>query len=225
MSRKRSTVAAPRDLTVNPFRARRAAILRSQIDALIARFGRPINILDVGGRADYWHNTCLDGIASVTLLNRANDPLAYGVEEPECCVHEVGDARDLTQYDDESVDLVHSNSVIEHVGLWDDMAAMARETRRVGRSGWIQTPAFEFPIEPHFRAPCLHWFGAPLRRRLLTWSIEPYFRRNSFDDRRRYVDSVNLLSRREVEALFAGCEIYVERFGLPKSYTARWMPV
>ena len=68
-------------------------------------------------------------------------------------VRKVGDARNLSEYADGSVDLVHSNSVIEHVGGWADMRAMADEMMRIGRSGWMQTPAWEFPVEPHFRAP------------------------------------------------------------------------
>ena len=41
--------------------------------------------------------------------------------------------------------------------------------------------------------------------------------------RRQALDGVNLLSRREVAALFPDREIYVERVALlPKSYTVRW---
>jgi hypothetical protein len=135
----------------------------------------------------------------------------------------LGDARRLEGRADGSVDLVHSNSVIEHVGPWQDMAAMASELRRVGRAGWMQTPAWEFPIEPHFRAPFLHWFGQPLRRRML--ALSPHYRRAGLAARRLHVDRINLLSRAEVAALFPGCEIWVERVALlPKSYVARWMP-
>ena len=92
-------------------------------------------------------------------------------------VRKVGDARNLSDYADGSVDLVHSNSVIEHVGGWADMRAMADEMMRVGRAGWMQTPAWEFPVEPHFRAPFLHWFGDPLRARMLSLSVEKRHRR------------------------------------------------
>jgi hypothetical protein len=61
-----------------------------------------------------------------------------------------------------SYDIVFSNSVIEHVGDWEKQKAFAGEARRVGRKLWIQTPAFECPIEPHVLAPFVHWLSVPI---------------------------------------------------------------
>jgi hypothetical protein len=207
--------------TVNRFRMARGDILRSQISDLACRLGRKIVILDVGGRADYWDNVGLDNIARISLLNidraefdRKGSADIFG--------NELGDARDLSRFGDKSIDLVHSNSVIEHVGNWPDMCAMADEVLRVGKSGWIQTPAWEFPIEPHFRLPFLHWFGQPLRRALLFPS--KHYGSLTVRERRYHVDRINLLSYGEFKALFPECNIFVERVVLPKSYVARWMP-
>ena len=157
------------ELTVNRFRAARGRILRGQIAQLANYFGRPIEILDVGGRAEYWTNVGFDNIAAIRLLNNDQHELdRKAASDP--FVNELGDARNLSNYADKSIDLVHSNSVIEHVGLWQEMCAMADEVLRVGLSGWIQTPAWEFPIEPHFRLPFLHWFAQPLRRAMLCGS-------------------------------------------------------
>jgi hypothetical protein len=94
---------------------------------------------------------------------------------------------------------------------------------RVGLSGWIQTPAFEFPIEPHFKLPFIHWLGQPLRRSLL--SMSKYYRGNTLAVRRWHVDRVNLLSYAEVVTLFPNCNISIERWVLlPKSYVVRWVP-
>lgn len=122
------------------------------------------------------------------------------------------------------MDLVHSNSVIEHVGNWDDMAAMAKEALRVGRSGWIQTPAWAFPIEPHFHVPLMYWFGKPVGRRMLSCSPFAHFRNAGLAEHRKLVESINLLSRREMAALFPGCNLYLERLILPKGFAARWYP-
>jgi hypothetical protein len=208
-----------KDISVNRFRARRGVILRAQIDALIAAAGRPITVLDVGGEPDYWSNLGTDGLERIVLVNvgETAPPAPSDIFE-----YRQGDARNLDA-DDQSYDLVHSNSVIEHVGGWLDMTAMAKEVRRVGRSGWVQTPAWSFPIETHFRAPFLHWFGQPIRRRMMSLSVEPHIRSLSLERRRGNVDGTNLLSRPEFQALFPDCELYIERVaGLAKSYTARW---
>lgn len=212
--------------TVNRFRRRRGRILRKQIDALAEALGRDITVLDVGGTPDYWDNLGTDRIARIELLNHDATQLSRARREntPDgLFLRKLGDARDLSAYADRSVDLVHSNSVIEHVGGWSDMQAMAQEMLRVGKSGWMQTPAWEFPIEPHFRAPFCHWFGKPLQAWLLSLSVDPSIRRLSRPARRRRIEGINLLSKSEVRMLFPGQQILVERVILAKSYVVHWM--
>lgn len=214
--------------SVNRFRTRRGRILRAQIEALADRLGRDVVVLDIGGRPDYWANVGLGRVARIDLLNLDPSEIALfsypGEIRPDFFRNRVGDARDLSDFPDQSVDLVHSNSVIEHVGDWGAMREMAREMRRVGRAGWMQTPAWEFPVEPHFRQLFGHWLGKPAQARLLSLSFAPQYRVLDRERRRAAVERINLLSKGEVRALFPDTELFVERLILAKSYVARWMP-
>jgi hypothetical protein len=213
--------------TVNRFRIGRGRVLRRLIEALARHLGRDIAVLDVGGRPDYWENVGVGGVARIDLLNISENELDRalpGGMPPGLFTSKVGDARNLADYPDKSVDLVHSNSVIEHVGPWPDMATMAREMLRVGVAGWVQTPAWEFPIEPHFSVPFMHWFARPVQARMMWLSANRFVRQNDFQGRRINVDRINLLSRGEVRALFPEAGLYVERVIFPKSYSAYWLP-
>jgi hypothetical protein len=213
--------------TVNIFRSSRGKVLRKLINDLHSHLGRDIRILDVGGRPDYWLNVGFDNVSKIEVINlepsEIDRQLPPGSPE-DIFSPKIGDARKLTDYADNSVDLVHSNSVIEHVGSWKDMEKMACELMRVGRAGWIQTPAWAFPLEPHFRVPFAHWFGRPLQAKMLSLSFVERYRKMGLVDRRRHVERINLLSRREVQALFPGHPIYVEWFIFPKSYSVHWRP-
>lgn len=209
---------------VNWFRKRRGKLLASQVSALGKLLGRNVEILDVGGRKDYWLNIELENVTHISLLNYDAKEISDD-ESPQNGIsfsNEIGDARSLSKYSDGSIDFIHSNSVIEHVGPWQDMASMASEMRRVGLSGWMQTPSWMFPLEPHFRAPFLHWFGQPLRRSML--SMSSYYRKLGVAERRYHIDRINLLTRCEVKALFPTAEIVTERVIFPKSYIAHWAP-
>jgi hypothetical protein len=213
--------------SVNRFRAARGRILRGMIEMLASDLGRDIRILDVGGRPDYWENVGIGSISQIDLLNIDDGELGRAVPAGmpgELFVRRVGDACDLSGHADASYDLVHSNSVIEHVGDWSRMEAMAREMMRVGRAGWMQTPAWEFPVEPHFRTLFMHWFGRPMQVRMMSLSFERRVRRTELANRRRRVDGINLLSKREVRTLFPDRLLYVERVILAKSYVAHWLP-
>jgi hypothetical protein len=86
-----------RDLTINGFRTARGRVLRGQIGRLAQHLGRPITVLDVGGRPDYWANVGVENIAEIRLLN--NDPEEFArPSSSNLFVPELGDARCLSGY-------------------------------------------------------------------------------------------------------------------------------
>jgi len=176
-------------------------------------------VLDVGGDPRTW-------IIRPQLTQRVDclnvKPSKW--EESKFPTHKintiVGDGCDL-EHNDGSYDIVYSNSVIEHVGDWDAQKAFAREIMRVGKKIWIQTPAIECPIEPHFLAPFVHWLPVIVRRRALRWfSVWGWVSKPSQQTIDRTIDSIRLLSKKQVKELFSDCEIMTERLFLvfPKSY-------
>ncbi len=120
------------------------------------------------------------------------------------------DASERLPFADGEFDLVYCSSVIEHVPP-ARRASFAAELRRVGRGWMVQTPARSFPIEPHALLPFAHWLPVALRR--------PYWRLGAAGDWER----IELLSRREMEALFGPAR--AERAGpLVKSWVSVRLP-
>ena len=134
----------------------------------------------------------------------------------------VGDGRNLPSAD-QSYDIAYSNSVIEHVGSWEEQQLFAREMRRVGKKLWCQTPAWECPIEPHYMAPFLHWLPRSIQRKIIRpltpwgWLSKPPPEHVEF-----MVSTTRLLSYRELKLWFPDCTIIVEKmlWLIPKSYIA-----
>ena len=62
-----------------------------------------------------------------------------------------------------------------------------------------------------------------MQTRLMSLSFDSRVRQSGLDTRRRRVDSVDLLSRRESRAL-PRRPLYVERVVLAKSYVVHWLP-
>lgn len=210
------------------FRERRNAELAALIRRIAAGRQDAVSCLDVGGAPIFWETVepRVAGLLNLTLLNLPGDECheRFTAASFRSYLLEHGDARDLRSIRDRSYDLVVANSVIEHVGTWEDVQRACAEIRRVGRNGWVQTPSFACFWEPHFHLPFVHWLAAPLRARMVA-RLSPAI---SFDPgdvaaARQAVDGINLLTRHEVRALFPGCELRVERFlGWPKSYLVSW---
>ncbi len=181
-------------------------------------------ILDVGGLPRFW-STTLPINARITILNLepldANEA-SYATPNMTCIV---GDGTCLP-FADEEFDIVFSNSVVEHVGTLMNQVSFALEARRVGRGYWVQTPAHEFPIEPHYWSPFIHWLPKHLQRRLLrNFTLWGIMGRPEPEDVDSALAEVRLMNRREVTELFPDAHLWTERVcGLAKSYTAFRLP-
>lgn len=209
-----------KDRTKSYFRKQRGRILTKKIQALSVKLGRNVSILDVGGRRDYWDNIGFEGISKITILNIDPSDLGRESKQDNIFTDEIGDACSLDRIPDKSIDLYHSNSVIEHVGGWAQMQSMAFEAKRVSQHGWVQTPAWEFPIEPHFRLPFMHWLATPARASLL--SLAKGYRDQDHASRRLHAERINLVSKHEIKLLFPDCPIRTERMVFAKSYIVEW---
>jgi SAM-dependent methyltransferase len=203
----------------NRFRERRFQLFAGIVSEVLKQ-NQSCRILDLGGSAEYWsrYGKGLDwNRVSVCSVNRTVAPAKMPGFEAV-----VGDARRLDQFADNSFDIVHSNSVIEHVGKWDDMVAMAEEVRRLAPRYFVQTPYFWFPIEPHARFIFLHWlpeswrYRIIMRRRCGFWERQP-----DVGKAVKQIQSACMIDKRQMHFLFPDADISFERFmGFPKSMIA-----
>jgi len=179
------------------------------------------SVLDVGGRPFIWellkkHYQVVP--KRLILLNTPDD--GFVGESPDYAV-EIGDARELP-YTDNSFDLVFSNSVIEHVGTYQQMAQFAYECDRVGKQLYVQTPNRWFPLEAHFGAAFIHWLPKYWYKKLSFLSVRYLMalknpkEKNDFEQE---FETTDLLSSEQLRSLFPKKKIIAERVaGLAKSF-------
>jgi hypothetical protein len=181
--------------------------------------GSPLNVLDVGGHDVFWRALNLSDFPEIriTFLN-----LYEFLPSFPNSVSMKGDARFMSAFADNQFDLVFSNSVIEHVGNLRDQKQMAEECRRVGRSHFIQTPNRYFPIEPHFLIPLFHFLPCSIRAHLHSFRDWGWWKRApSYLSAYEEVESIRLLSERELRYLFPMSHIWKEKFFIfTKSFVA-----
>ena len=210
--------AAP-DRLKTRFRVRRFSLFKTIVDQVLAEKST-CRIIDLGGTPNYWKS--LAGQFEwdrITVFTLNVEPLE--TTHPQITPL-MGDARDASGYHDLSFDIVHSNSVIEHTGRWDDMAAMAKEVRRLAPRYFVQTPYFWFPIEAHARFPFLHWMPESWRYRILLRRSCGFWKQcPDVGAATKAIQSALLLDKRQMQFLFPDARIIPERFlGLTKSLIA-----
>jgi hypothetical protein len=178
---------------------------------------RTTTIIDVGGYTDTWR--LIVGKPRVVLANRDAAPWDDASDEQFSKLQ--ADGRQLP-FPDRVFDIAFSNSVIEHVGGRQDQCAFATEIRRVALAYYVQTPNRWFPVEPHLITPVIHWLPRRLLRRLVRWtSLWGWMERPDQTSVDAMLEGINLLSRKDLAAMFPDAEIVIERFcGLPKSLIA-----
>lgn len=187
------------------------------IETIIQRTGR-CRILDMGGDPDYWRFDIPATGIEISILNieekeEPDDPRFRSIQ---------GDARDVGGFDDLSFDFVHSNSLIEHVGRWDDMKRAAHEIRRLAPVYYVQTPNFWFPLDPHSNALMLHWLPQPIQRRIVSHKAHGFYAKaRSLDHAMQILEGTSMLDRAQMAELFPDARILTEDvLFLPKSLIA-----
>lgn len=109
-----------------------------------------------------------------------------------------GDARKLP-FEDQSIDIVFSSAVIEHVGSEINQKQMLAECLRVAKSGvFITTPNRWHPIEFHTILPFIHWLPKNIHRNILKkiglkfYSLEENLNLLSAKQMMRFCEELNI---------------------------------
>lgn len=186
------------------------------LELLKPREGEPM--LDVGGNPELWQEVGYEG--PIVFLNIV--PPDNRVSLPPGCTYIQGDGRSLP-FGSGEFSVVFSNSVIEHVGDWEDQQRFASEIQRVGQRYWVQTPNRRFPLEPHMNFPAFQWLPEAVARVVVaSWPLSYHWRDGlSSEEAWQAVQRTRLVTVSEMRRLFPQAAIWRERaLTLTKSIVA-----
>ena len=177
----------------------------------------PTKILDIGGTWGYWSKVNYSVLRDVEII-LLNVFLQKEVQPPFKSV--VGDGRNLTIYGDREFDIVHSNSVLGHVGTFQDQKSMAQEIRRIGKRYFVQTPNHRFIVDWRTLVPFFHFVPVSCQAWCFrSFSVGTYPRIRDFSRSIHQASRVRNLTLRELKMLFPDATIVHERvLGLTKSF-------
>ena len=197
------------------FRQKRGKFLKSTFPDITAW-----RICDLGGSRHFWEKIAIDGLPrkNITIYNISADETQGRVTASSNEIKIIlYDGKKIPATDGE-FDLLVCNSVFEHV-LPEDRALLALEMKRVARYIFVQTPAYSFPIEPHFIMPFVHWLPRKLGFWLVHFSPWRLLSRPTPETISSYWWGTKLLTKREMQSLFPTESIQYEKFfGVTKSY-------
>jgi len=170
---------------------------------LVSSFGRKVKILDLGGRQAYWEMMkYIDpNLIDVTLVNLEDIQVSLSnFRAIKTDIFKLNNSEFI------NFDIIFAHSLIEHV----DHEKLAKLIVDSGKPYFVQTPNKHFPIEPHFLIPLFQYF--PLWLKL--WCV-----RNFRKELEPEVESINLLTKKELERLFPNSSISGGKlFKLVQSY-------
>jgi len=174
-------------------------------------------IIDIGGTCNYWElmNMHFHKNFKPIVVNFSKDCLKH-----DNCTGIRGDGKSLSFLKDNTFDIAYSNSMIEHLSSLKEQSEMARNINRIAENYFLQTPAFVFPLEPHFLFPFFHWLPKNIRIWLVFHFNLGWFERcKNQIEAENLVDSIRIMKKKELKLIFVNAKIITERFFLiPKSY-------
>jgi hypothetical protein len=190
------------------FRRRR---MRRFCDAFRVR--SDTRVLDIGGTPAIW--SVAPTRPRLVVINKAVVPQEPGI------LFVRADARRLP-FRDEAFPVVFSNSVMEHVGSYEDQRSFASEVHRVGRRYFVQTGNQRFPVEIHFLTPFIHWLPRRWQRRLVrNFTVWGLLVRPSEEEAQALLAEIRLPTEPEMRECFPEAVMWYERvLGLKKALIA-----
>ncbi|MBU79575.1 MAG: SAM-dependent methyltransferase [Flavobacteriales bacterium] len=206
-------ISENKDSLGNQFREKRFLFFLKKIN----KMQKPVTILDIGGKINFWENRDLAGNNEykITIVNIEKETSIYS--NIHC---EIGDATNLNKFNTKSFNIVHSNSVIEHLYNFNNQSKMASEIIRVGQKHIVQTPNKYFFIEPHYLLPFFQFFPDKLKYLILIKTKLSRLKKWDKNFAKQYIKEIKLLSMKEMKVLFPNSKIYFEKFlGMNKSFT------
>lgn len=195
-------------------RTRRFKIINSLIEEVFAKKGS-CSILDIGGTEYYWklNSEFIKKNASRLTITVTNlDAGEVNFEDNRIFRFKVGDATRPELYEGE-FDVIHSNSVIEHVGNWANIRAMASNIISAKLPYYLQTPNYWFPVEPHFRTIGFQYLPLDTRAKMLLKKKRGFRVARTYEEAMEEVESINLLTASQMQRLFPTAELIRERLG------------
>ena len=167
-------------------------------------------ILDVGGDIFNW--SLMEEKPNVTILN-IKAPQDYALYKKHNIDFLVGNGLNLP-FEDNSFDIVYSNSTIEHLGTFENQIQFAKEIMRVGKGIFLQTPNKYFFIEPHTLTPFIHYLPKGIQKKLIQkftiWGLLTRPSQQYCID--HVINEIRLLSYNELKEIFPNIKIIKEKF-------------
>lgn len=179
-----------------------------------------LRICDLGGSQHFWEKLDIEGISfsNITIYNISSNEAGSCIDSSKQQIKTVIYDGCKIPASDVYFDLLVCNSVLEHVPP-DKRQSLVKEMMRVAKHLFIQTPAYLFPIEPHFIMPFIHWLPRKIGyifAHISLWRILSHPTQKEIDE---YWWGTHLLTREELVNLFLQAIIQDEKFiGLTKSY-------
>ena len=170
-----------------------------------------MRILDVGGQPEIWDYVDIPLV--ITCLNLPGIAVTNYLTHHEISYVE-GDGCNMPEFNPGDFDLVFSNSVIEHVGSYENRKMYAKEIQRLTKNYWIQTPFKYYPVEAHCGMP--FWWFYP--KSLRSYFLERW--RKKLPAWTDMIEGTKVISAKELEDLFPDAIIFKEWVIFPKSIIA-----
>jgi hypothetical protein len=211
------------------FRRKRFGNVLRLIEQNISQKGR-CHILDLGGTDYYWklHKDLVENFGNklhIYLVNTEENAEVSHLGPQFTPI--MGDINVAETYSLVDYDIIHSNSVIEHIGAWPVIKQHARWILETRKPFYLQTPSYWFPLEPHFRFLGWQWLPESWRAAMLRSKSRGFFpKAQNYEEAMMHVESIKLLTSSQLRLLFPEARIAREWLGpFVKSYMVIFDPM